>query len=141
MATIVTELEAALASVTRLTGERDEFSAKLAECLKLNESLRSEKDALAKAHADALKISSDALEAEKTAHNATKVDLEAKTRALANPAFAAAAATGDKAAVKEGGSEAGSVMTKDEARAELKKITDPRLRSQYRIDHKVELGL
>ena len=80
--------------------------------------------------------------AEKSAHEATKVELATAKAALANPAFAAAAARGDKTAVKEGCSEAGKdIMTKAEALAEYRKITDPVAQACFRRDHRKELGL
>jgi len=141
MATIVNELEAALASVTRLTAERDGFSAQLADAVKLVETLRAECATKDATHAEALKTVSTALDAEKAAHVATQADLEAKSKALANPAFAVAAVAGDKAAVAEGGSEAAHVKSKEDYRAELSGIKDPMQRSLYRLKYKNELGL
>lgn len=139
--TIVNELEAALASVSKLTAERDGFSAQLADAVKLIQTLRDEAGVKDAAHTEALKVTADALTAEQAAHSATKTDLEAKTKALANPAFAQAAVAGDKNAVAVGGAEGTAVLTKEEARKELNSITDPKQRSLYRLAHKAELGL
>jgi len=139
--TIVNELEAALASVSKLTAERDGFSAQLADAVKLIQTLRDEAGVKDAAHTEALKVTADALTAEQAAHSATKTDLEAKTKALANPAFAQAAVAGDKNAVAVGGAEAIAVKSKDELEQEYRKLTDPLERKAFRTQHAKELGL
>jgi len=141
MATVVQELEGALAAVARLTAENAEAGAKLVEGANAFEAFKAEaatKESTASATIKTLTEQNAALVVER---DALMADVEAKTKALANPAFAAAAAAGDKAAVKEGASEAGVKMTRAEARAEYAKITDPMARSLYRIEHKEEMGL
>jgi predicted nucleic acid-binding Zn-ribbon protein len=88
----------------------------------------------------AVKVQAEII-AEKSAHEATKAELATAKAALANPAFAAAAAQGDKQAVKEGGAEASHVMTKAEALVEYKKLNDPVAEACFRRDHAKILGL
>ena len=68
-------------------------------------------------------------------------DLNKAKAALANPAFAAAAVSGSEKSVEEGRSEAKARMTKEEALAEYKNISDAKERAEFRKAHKEELGL
>lgn len=84
------------------------------------------------------------IKAEQDANEATRAELATAKTALANPAFAAAAATGSKA--KDGATPAavhedGAPATKAEAIAQYRKIEDPKARAEYRVQHKDILGL
>jgi len=70
--------------------------------------------------------------------SALEAELKSAKDALANPAMAQAVAPGTKEAVAEGGAVSGK-MTRAEAEAELKKITDPRERARFRLQHEKEL--
>jgi hypothetical protein len=97
--------------------------------------------AMESAKAEELAKLDGAVKAEAVAHEGTKQKLEKAEKALANPAFAAAAAVGSSVAVPVGGAEATSVMTREQALAEYKKIEDPAARAQFRADHAAELKL
>ena len=141
MATVVQELEGALAAVARLTHENAEAAAKIVEGAKAFDAFKTEMETKLSVSAATIATLTEQATALTTERDALKADVEAKTKALANPAFAAAAAEGDKSAVKEGGSEASPEKTKAEYRAEYDKIEDPMQRALYRNAHKVEMGL
>lgn len=136
-----TELIAANAKIQEVTvsietvkGEAQkqvsDMQAKIDETSKLVEAVSDERDGL-----------KASLEASNAKIAEVQAELEKAQAALANPAFATAAVKGDKVPVAEGGSEAMAKMSKQEALAVYKKITDAKERAEYRKAHKEELGL
>ena len=132
------ELATAQAGIADLTAK---LAAKDAELAAAGVALKAAQADVAKAQAD-VKTAQDAAKAEADAHGKTKVELDKAQKALANPAFAAAAAVGDVKPVAEGAPEAGkAAMTKAEMESEYEKITDAKERAKYRKEHAKELGL
>lgn len=142
-------------TITERYNEAEAERARLAEsCAGLEKSLAEALAALAQKEVEsaadhqgaieaaaAAAASAVALEEEREKHATTAAELARARRALANPAFAAAAVAGADAAVPEGGAEAGSVLSCADAYAEYSRIADPRQRAIYRREHAVELGL
>jgi hypothetical protein len=135
-ATLTADWKAKCEAVAMLTAENTGLKTAL-------ETVKASVVALKDEHAKALTVAETAFKAEQTAHITTKTELETAKKALANPAFAAAAVTGSKVAVAEGGAEAQDTakITKENAEAEYKKIVDPKARADFRDKYAVELGL
>lgn len=113
-----------------VTKERDELKVKM--------------EAEQKAHAGCVSEALSALDKEQKAHTATKSELEKAQKALANPAFAAAAATGSKKAVEEGaaaGADVATFATQAEALAAYDKVQGAKEREEFRTKHAGVLGL
>lgn len=85
------------------------------------------------------------LDGEVSAHAATRAELERAQRALANPAFADAAATGSSTAADAGTPPpATEPMTKEQMQAEYIRVRDeqgPKAAAEFRAAHAAELGL
>jgi hypothetical protein len=108
------------------------------------EKLTVEAKAFAEAQAKVIADAQAVLIAEQTAHAADKLELDKAKAALANPAFAAAAATGSKKAVGEGRSEAQSteeMVTKENAEAKYRQLPNAQAKAEFRAQYGKELGL
>lgn len=147
--TIVEQIEAGEARIKALEAEGTDLKAKLAASEKaLAESAAALKAAIeagtasATAHTAALADLQGKLAAEQSANAGNVAELQKARKALANPAFAAAAATGLKVATPEGGSEAATppAITAENAQAEYNKISGARARADFRAKFWKELG-
>lgn len=136
-----TELDAVKAEMQKSVEAVKVATDTLAVTVKERDELKANAQAAEAKHADELKKVQDALTAKEAEHVATVKELETAKQALANPAFAHAAVKGDKKAVAEGSSEASQLMTKEQARAEHDKLSDPVAQACFRRDHAKELGL
>lgn len=88
------------------------------------------------AQADAATKKNEEITAAKVAHEEKIATL---TKALADPAYAAAMAQGETPV--EGSGEPSEKMTREQANAAYEAITDSAARDKFRVDHKEELGL
>lgn len=81
--------------------------------------------------------------ATKETHQRLEKEIDGLKQALANPAFAAAAATGSEKAVAEGGAvqEAIEEKTPQQAKSEYKQIQGARARAEFRKQYAKQLGL
>ena len=144
METPVQQLETALAQIeTMKTEHASALAAVTTERDTLKVALAAEQTKTAES-AEAMKGAQAALTAKQTELDATKADLDKARAALANPAFAAAAAVGSdpKAVVPEGGAASGKAeKTQAEWLAEYEKIEDAKLRAEFREKHAKELGI
>lgn len=133
LAEMETSAAASATALAAMTAERDALITAKAEAITLGDAAKAE-----------AKAAADLLAAEKTAHEATKADLALKVKALANPAFAAAAVQGVTTPTAEGGT-ATQAMTRDELEAEYAKLPDgqagAQARQAFRDKHWMVLGL
>ena len=139
-----TELAAKAASLATAEADIKAGAELIAQADKARLEIKASMDAMTSAHAEALKVETAKFDVEKAAHVATKAELEAAKKTLANPAFGAALAKGDKVSVPEGGSESqasAEVMTYAQAQAAYAKIEGAKEKAEFRAKYKKELGL
>ena len=160
MASIVKQLEAQRKSITEMQERLDAGAAQNESLVAAMEQLKTEhaeaitalRDELARAAdataaevekgaalaatIDQLNAANALLEAEKTEVHA---EVEKLQQALADPAYAAAAAQGETPV--DGSGEAKESMTHAEAVAAYVKIENAAEREKFRTEHRVELGL
>lgn len=154
MDTVAKQLETALARIAELDAAAQASAKALADAQAevkaltvANGNLQEAAQASAKALTEAKAAHEVALKAEQQAHEASKAELAKAKEALKNPAFAAAAAAGQKTATEEGGSPASDKpMTKEEAIKAYsgmpnKTMDDARARAEFRKAHAELLGL
>lgn len=143
--TPVQQLEKALATIEAMKAEHaSALAAVTTERDTLKAALADEQKKTAES-AEAMKGAQAALTAKQTELDAMKADLDKARAALANPAFAAAAAVGSdpRAVVPEGGAASNAaVKTQAEWLAEYRKLDgDAQAQKAFRVAHWRELGI